>query len=103
MKIAVKDWWYQQEQTKANKYNWVLCWGTVYENKKGTRTYDLELAHSEVIGHFLVGEKVKETEKAVQVELKFWNLNKAKYYRYITDLPVEDKIWKTWVPKSVLL
>ena len=108
-KITVAKWWYQKEQTKAQRYNWTLCWGYVYENKKAKseKFKRMFLDHSdeptfgyEQIGYYVVGEKLKETEKAVQFELAFWNLNRVG--RYVTDAPVETR-WKTWVPKSVLL
>lgn len=108
--IAVKDWWYRKEQDKAGCYNWTLCWEYVYGEKNKDGNYTMlatelgkqlfEIGKADRIGYILVGEKIKETAKAVQYRLKYWNLNKAG--RYVTDAPVEDK-WLTWIPKSVLL
>ena len=111
MRFEVKDWWYQQEQTKAQKYDWTLCWGKVFEhedeegNKKRVSEkygeYLLDKGEKvEVVGYYLLGEQIKETEKAIQVVLSFWNLKKAG--RYVTDAPVEKR-WKTWIPKSVMI
>ena len=111
MKFEVKDWWYEQEQTKAGKYNWTLCWGRVYEqeDEEGNKKRIPEIHAKYLIdkgedvkevGYYLCGDKVRETEKAIQVILSYWNLNKAG--RYVTDAPVEKK-WKTWIPKSVLI
>ena len=111
MKFEVKDWWYQQEQNKAQRYNWTLCWGKVYERetedgekKRVSETHGQYLMDKgekvEVVGYYLCGDKVRETEKAIEVVLSFWNLRKAG--RYVTDAPVEKR-WKTWIPKSVLI
>lgn len=108
MKIKVKEWWYGKEQSKAQCYNWTLCWERVFKDENGeilNVTEDLgkmlyNSGEAEYAGYALFGEKVKETEKAVQYRLKFWNLRKAG--RYVTDAPVEDR-WLTWIPKSVLL
>lgn len=107
MRIFVKEWWYQKEQTKAQHYNWTLCWEKAYEDERGNRISErmCEVLESKgeqplFIGYSLCGNIIKETEKAVQYELAFWNLNRAG--RYVNDAPVETR-WKTWVPKSVLL
>ena len=106
-RIEVKKWWYEKEQSKAQGYNWTLCWEKVFEDddgkrykeKDGERLYNLG-AEVKVVGYALFGEAVKETDKSIQYRLIFWNLNKAG--RYVTDAPVESK-WLTWIPKSVLL
>ena len=93
--IKVKSWFYKQEQAKANKYNFTLYWDTIVKQNPETR-------EEEEIGYCFVGDIVRETEKAVQVELWFYNLNDSWKYRYITDLPINEKRWKTWIPKSVI-
>lgn len=112
MRIKVKKWWYEKEQTKAQSYNWTLCWENLFKmvNENGELVGDFlsetagkmlyDAGNAEKVGYVLFGEPVKETEKAIQYTLKFWNLNKAGHY--VTDAPVESK-WKTWIPKSVLL
>lgn len=106
MRIEVKTWWYEQEQTKAGRYNWTLCWERVYEDENGQRYNEkrgkdlYDAGKADECGFALFGNKLKETEKAIQMELSFWNLRKAG--RYVTDAPVETR-WKTWVSKSVIL
>ena len=107
MRFEVASWWYQKEQTKAQCFNWTLCWEKVFIDPETEVTYteiagkDLyDAGKLDIAGYALFGEKVRETEKAIQVILSFWNLNKAG--RYVTDAPVEKR-WKTWIPKSVLI
>lgn len=112
MRINVASWWYKKEQTKAQGYNWTLCWEHVYKrvDENGELVGELlteaqgkwlyEAGKADEVGFALFGDKLKETDKAIQMELSFWNLRKAG--RYVTDAPVEKR-WKTWVPKSVLL
>ena len=102
MVIKVKSWFYQQEQSKAGKYNFTLKWDTLIVN---TGKVNPETCTKwKEIGNCFYGKVIKETEKAIQVELFYWNLNKGRHYRYLTDLPLEkEKRWKTWIPKSVLL
>lgn len=106
MKIRVKKWWYEQEQTKAQKYDWTLCWENIYKDKEGKIYSESRQAQNEYemglldkVGFALYGNQLRETEKAVFMELSFWNLRKAG--RYVNDAPVETR-WKTWIPKSVL-
>lgn len=108
MKIKIKDWWYKQEQSKAQRYDWTLCWEYLFKDKDGILLNIPEsigknmysAGEADYAGYALFGEKVRETEKAVQFRLKYWNLRKAG--RYVNDAPVEDK-WLTWIPKSVML
>lgn len=116
MKIKVKKWWYKKEQSKAQSYDWTLCWENVYAVKENISVIGTDdkgiffdeswgkscfnMGKADHVGYALFGEVVKETEKAIQYRLKFWNLRKAG--RYVTDAPVEDR-WLTWIPKSVLL
>lgn len=109
MKILVTDWWYKNEQAKAQKYNWTLCWEHLFKDENGDLILDKSEAYckhlynackAEYAGFALFGEKIKETEKAVQYRLKVWNIRKAG--RYITDAPVECR-WVSWIPKSVML
>ena len=116
MKIKVKDWWYKKEQSKAQSYDWTLCWEKVYAVKEGVSVIGtddngiffneawgkscFDMGKADHVGYALFGEVVKETDKAIAYRLKFWNLRKA--HRYITDAPIEDR-WLTWIPKSVLL
>ena len=93
--FKVKKWFYQKEQEKAGKYNFTLYWDTII-------SYNPETEQEEEIGNCFVGDIVKETEKAVQVDLWFYNLNDSWKYRYITDLPINEKRWRTWIPKSVM-
>lgn len=88
MRITVKTWFYENEQNKAGKYNFTLVWKANYNE------YD------EKVSNNFYGKIVKETEKAIQCELLYWNLNRAE--RYITDAPMVTG-WKTWIPKSVIL
>ena len=105
-RIEVKRWWYEKEQLKAQNYDWTLCWEKVFADESGnkyTEKIGKDLYNAgkvDIIGFALFGDTIKETEKAVQVQLSFWNLRKAG--RYVTDAPVEKR-WKTWIPKSVLL
>lgn len=116
MKIKVKDWWYKKEQSKAQSYDWTLCWENVYAVKEGVSMIGTDengiffnedwgkscfnMGKADHVGYALFGEPVKETDKAIAYRLKFWNLRKAG--RYVTDAPVEDR-WLTWIPKSVML
>ena len=107
MKIRVKKWWYEQEQSKAQKYNWTLCWESVYKDANGIIYSETKQAKDDYnrglldrVGFALFGNQLKETDRAVYMELSFWNLRRAG--RYITDAPVETR-WKTWIPKSVLI
>lgn len=94
MRFVVKTWWYEKEQSKAGMYDFTLVWNAVYDE-------EADPLHAEKpIGYLLQGEEVKETEKAKNFTLDFWNLRKAG--RYATDAPIEHR-WKTWIPKSVLL
>lgn len=107
MKFEVTGWWYIKEQTKAQKFNWTLVWEKVFIDPETKTKYPEAIGKNlynagklDIAGYALFGEKVRETEKAIQVTLSFWNLNKAG--RYVTDSPIETK-WKTWIPKSVLI
>ena len=95
MSILVKEWFYKDVQIKAQKYNWTLVW---------------ERAEAEVVNllypnvnedcFFLVGKKIKETEKAIEFSLDYWDLNKSG--RYVTDAPKKNG-FKCWIPKSVIV
>lgn len=112
MRIEVKEWWYEKEQTSAGRYNWTLCWESLFQmmdedgNPVGERLNErrgkmlYEAGTAKRVGYVLFGDKLRETDKAIQVQLSFWNLNRAG--RYVNDAPVEKR-WKTWIPKSVLL
>ena len=107
MRIIVPEWFYMKEQDKAGRYGYTLLWRRVY--KYHGVSISVEFGNSlvesgdeevEKIGYCFFGEKLSETEKAVQFSLSYWNLRKAG--RYITDAPVEHG-WKMWIPKSVIL
>lgn len=91
--VIVKAWWYRNEQTKAGSYDWTLVWSPVFDEEK-------DPMHEKAVAYILQGEEVRETEKAKNFTLDFWNLRKAG--RYVTDAPMERR-WKTWIPKSVIL
>lgn len=93
-RIAVKTWWYKKEQSKANGYSFTLIWDAIYDEEKDP--YHAE----EPIGYLIQGEEVRETEKAKNFTLDFWNLRKGG--RDISTVPIERR-WKTWIPKSVIL
>ena len=107
MKINVKKWWFENEQTKAGKYDWTLCWEYVYKDADGIIYSETQKAKDDynrglldIVGRAIFGKQLGETEKAIYMELSFWNLRKAG--RYINDAPVETR-WKTWIPKSVII
>lgn len=93
--FKVKEWFYQKEQEKARKYNFTLYWDTIVK-------WNPEKGKDEEIGCCFVGDIIRETEKAIQVELWFYNLNESWKYKLLNDLPVSEKRWKTWIPKSVM-
>ncbi len=106
MRLQVVSWWYEKEQARAGRYNWTLCWERLYKDENGNilpealGKFLYNEGNADYAGYVLFGEVLKETDKALQCRLKFWNLKKAG--RYVTDAPVESR-WTTWIPKSVLL
>ena len=106
MRINVKKWYFENEQCKAQRYNFTLCWEKLYIDDKNNLIPELwgnnlyNMGKVEFKGYVFFGEKIRETEKAVFFNLKYWNLNKAG--RDITHAPIE-KTWKAWIPKSAIL
>ncbi len=83
LQVDVKRWIYQEAQTRAQKYNWTLLWNHIDEHVFA-----------------LYGDITRETEKAVLLECKYWNLNRAG--RYATDAPVCEG-FKVWIPKTAIV
>lgn len=113
MIVTVKPWIYKEAQAKAQKYNFTLIWDNVKwyvgdpELAKAVRENPTEELIERIMdeknfteAYTLVGDITRETEKAIMLECKYWNLNRAG--RYVTDAPV-CKGFKVWIPKSAVL
>lgn len=94
MKIIIKKWIYEEVQTKAQRYNFTLCWAKT-EAEYAKILFDIE---EDIFS--LYGNIEKETEKAVCFSLDYWNLNKAG--RCVTDAP-RCNGFKVWIPKSAII
>lgn len=87
MTIYVKRWTYEQEQEKAQKYNFRLCGG------KGIVDVD-DREQPETC--YFYGKVERKTEKAFFCTLLIWNLNKNQ------NAPAENR-WKCWIPRSAVM
>lgn len=94
MRFEVKQWIYVDVQTKAQKYNFTLCWELAHDEDPFGDCWD------EKDTFYLWGNVVRETEKATLFELDYWNLNRCG--RYATDAP-RCNGFKVWIPKSAIL
>ena len=108
MKITVKTWIYRKAQESAGCGR-TLLWdeAKVWTGDKDIR--DIDVSTKEGVEYFcdesnwekayhLYGEVTRETEKAILLEAKYWDL---RYCRYATDAPVRAG-WKVWIPKSAV-
>lgn len=89
--FTIKNWIFVQVQTKAGEYNRRLIW----DNEHGFN------GHKDCADHKVVaGTVLKETEKAIQVELYATYLNSYDGFEVIEDA---EFTWKAWLPKSAVV
>lgn len=95
-RIEVKQWIYIDAQAKAGQYNRTLVWD------KGHIEDEAFSGWHKKDTFFLYGEPVRETEKAVQYNLKYWNLSKAFRGGQLVGTDAESG-WMCWIPKSAIV
>ena len=109
MKLTIKKWIYDKAQESAGGMR-TLCWDTAkvwtgdadffktvdFNDKAQVKEFVDNKNWADA--YCLYGEVTKETEKAVLMECKYWDL------RFVHDVS-QAKLrtgWKVWVPKSAI-
>jgi len=87
--MVIKSWIYEKIQTDAQKYLKTIVWDKKY-------IYD-EDGNEQAVYKIGIADIIKETEKAVYVNCKYWS-QKSRYVNFT----VYDG-FKVWIPKSAIL